>query len=413
VTSTPPDWNSNETKLLYCGSEGIGIGTALRGFLRGAPSELPDWPQLRDRAVLPTFLGRTAVWQLCRIWNLGPGDEILMPAYNCGTEVDPFIVSGCKVVLYRVDERTNIDVEDIIRRKTDRTKVVYVTHYFGWPQNLDELLPWCRRHGLRLVEDCALSLFSNGPKGPLGTLGDAAIFSLGKFLPVPTGGLLTLRPVNGLNLPILQTSPFKKTLTTTLGLIRKDVQRKLEFLGVYSTIRELKRRKALKGSRGPTLNSVSLTARPDIPKDYYLDSELRERRMPYIAIGLVSEVDRGSVTTRRRANYQILQQCLSDIQTIHPLFPALPNGTCPLAFPAFSKQRLRFVHALEKSGICSYAFWEGYHRDLDWAEFPEACFLKDNVFTLPINQSLSNEHMFFIQQILKSTISGQVSLPVK
>ncbi|MGN6387641.1 MAG: DegT/DnrJ/EryC1/StrS family aminotransferase [Verrucomicrobiota bacterium] len=399
MTSTPPDWNSNEAKLLYCGSEGIGIGTALRGFLRGAPSELPDWPQLRDRAVLPTFLGRTAVWQLCRIWNLGPGDEILMPAYNCGTEVDPFIVSGCKVVLYRVDERTNIDVEDIIRRKTDRTKVVYVTHYFGWPQNLDELLPWCRRHGLRLVEDCALSLFSNGPKGPLGTLGDAAIFSLGKFLPVPSGGLLTLRPVNGMNLPTLENWPIKPTLRKTVALLRKDIQRKLESIGLYSVLRKRK----LKKRDDAWISTTHASLRPDMPNDYYLEETLQDKHIPTISLRIASQANVARIVTQRRANYFQLQQNLEAHSILKPLFDEAPEGTCPMVFPALASDRKNIVRFLEDRGVCCYPFWEGYHQGLTWDEFPEAQGLKNHLITLPVNQSLSVDHMDFVSSLVRTS----------
>ena len=168
--------------------------------------------------MLPTFLGRVAIWQLCNIWRLGPGDEILMPAYNCGTEVDPFLVHGCKVVLYRVDEKTRIDVPDIMRRRTRQTKVVYVTHFFGWPQDLEELARWCQAEQLRLVEDCALALFSSGPDGPLGLRGDAAIYSLGKSLPVPAGGVLTLRAGAGEAIPRLGHWPRQETRRRTTAV---------------------------------------------------------------------------------------------------------------------------------------------------------------------------------------------------
>ena len=399
VTTLSIDKKINSFQLLYCGSESLDWGTAVRGILR-AGLGIPDWPQFRDRVVMPTFLGRTAVWQLCRIWKLGPGDEILMPAYNCGTEVDPFLVSGCKVTLYRVDKNSKIDVPDIIRRRSNRTKVVYVTHYFGWPQNLDELLPWCRRHGLRLVEDCALSLFSSGPEGPLGTVGDASIFSLGKFLPVPAGGLLTLRSASGLNIPSLEHWPVKESLLRAVILFRKDLQRKLEVLGLYAPLRRLKMRKATRNvSRDCATPAGTEPVRPDMPKDYYLDPQLKDKEMPPISIGIFNSIG-SSVVNRRRANYLVLQSNVERIKTLEPLFSYLHEGTCPMAFPVLSPKRREFVRMLESHGVCSYPFWEGYHRNLDWTEFPEARMLKDNLLTLPVNQSLSTAHMQFISSLL-------------
>src|SRR5262249_25806204 len=68
--------------------------------------------------------------------------------------------------------------------------VLFVIHYLGWPQPISELASLCRRRGIILVEDCALSLLSEVDGRPLGTFGDYAIFCLYKTLPVPNGALL-------------------------------------------------------------------------------------------------------------------------------------------------------------------------------------------------------------------------------
>src|SRR5205823_1409788 len=54
----------------------------------------------------------------------------------------------------------------------------------------------CRKHGLILFEDCALAFGSSANGQPLGSFGDAAIFCLPKFLPVPNGGVLVLNNPN-------------------------------------------------------------------------------------------------------------------------------------------------------------------------------------------------------------------------
>ena len=94
--------------------------------------------------------------------GLGEGDEVLVPAYNCGTEVDPLIKAKVTPVLYRVDREARIDIEDIRRRTTHRTRAIFVIHYFGWPQPVGELARWCHEKGIRPNEDCAQSLFAKG-----------------------------------------------------------------------------------------------------------------------------------------------------------------------------------------------------------------------------------------------------------
>ena len=380
--------------MLYCGSEGLDVASIVRGLV--SPNrDLPAWDQFAERTLVPTFLGRVAVWQLCEIWRLGAGDEILMPSYNGGTEIYPFLLHGCTVVLYRVDAKARIDVPDIMRRRTPRTKVVYVTHYFGWPQDLHDLQAWCRAEGLHLVEDCALALFSSAESGPLGRVGDAAIFSLGKFLPLPASGVLSLSHSAAGDAHRLRQWPRKESVRRTAQMLRKDLQRFSERCGLYPSLRRLKMRAASRRGK-PTPAEYP----PDLPEDYYFDRRLKDQTMPPWSLSILHRIESTKVCEQRRTNYCALERGLSEIRDVQPLFDSLPGGTCPLAFPAITSNRRPLVQALDARGICCYPFWDGYHRALDWAEFPEARHLKDNLLTLPVNQSLKPAHMEFILQTL-------------
>jgi hypothetical protein len=74
---------------------------------------------------------------------------------------------------------------------TERTRAIVVIHEYGYPHpRLAEMCAVARERGIPLIEDCAHSLDSALPAGPLGSLGDFAVFSLSKVLPVPSGGVL-------------------------------------------------------------------------------------------------------------------------------------------------------------------------------------------------------------------------------
>src|SRR5262249_14393583 len=139
-----------------------------------------------------TQSGRAAILLAAKTWGIGKDDEVLVPAYNCGSDVSPWIASGAHVSMYRVDACARIDLEDLLCRINARTRVVHVTHYFGHPANIGELAGICRERNVKLLEDCALALLSN----LTGLTGDAAIFSLQKSLPACDGGILTLRDTN-------------------------------------------------------------------------------------------------------------------------------------------------------------------------------------------------------------------------
>jgi dTDP-4-amino-4,6-dideoxygalactose transaminase len=118
-------------KKYYCGPQGI----PLRGLL-GKTEDVQAWYQGNNRHLYYTHKGRCGLGLLCKHWKLQAGDEVLVPAYNCGTEIDPFMHYGLNVIFYKVDQHANIDFEDLLQRVTHRTKVIYVTHYFGWPQDI-------------------------------------------------------------------------------------------------------------------------------------------------------------------------------------------------------------------------------------------------------------------------------------
>ena len=125
-----------------------------------------SWPQLPRSLGDWHLRGRSAVALACRLFGIGPGHEVLVPAYNCGTELDALLHSGAQVVGYQVSRKCEIDLEDLIGRRSARTRAVYFIHYFGWEQPMEELRRWCDDQGLLLIEDCALALFSKGSSVP-------------------------------------------------------------------------------------------------------------------------------------------------------------------------------------------------------------------------------------------------------
>lgn len=348
--------------------------------------------------MIATFLGRVAVRRMCRELGLGEGDDVLAPSYNCGSEIDPLLESGASVALYRVGRDARIDVQDIVARVTERTRAVYVTHYFGWAQPLEELSVLCRERGLFLIEDCALALFSHDKQVPLGTMGDAAVFSLRKFLPVPDGGVLCLRDratEDGMHSP-----PVATTLRNMAPLLKNQALRRLDRLGLYSPLRA-----AMLRARHIDRTDRSAETLPDMPAEYYFDTRMQDWAMSSIAKGIVATIDPDTVTDRRRANYLALAEMTKDLACVEPLFYDLPGGVCPMAMPVLTSHRDAVVSFLNAHGIGAFPFWKGYHRGLDWSSFPDARFLKDHLLTLPVHQALTRADMGYIAHVLSEAVA--------
>ncbi len=354
------------------------------------------WPQFMGRQVIWTYRGRVANMLACRYLGLKPGDEVLMPAYNCGTEVDPFLRFGVNVVLYRVDLHANIDINDIRRRVTKRTRMLYITHYLGWPQELAELAVWCREKDIRLVEDCALSLFSRGADGPIGTIGDAAIYSFYKTLPLPHGGALVLKECKSPQ-KILDKRPNLQTLISeSIPLVKHSLYGMADTIGAYSLIRRL-----LSWSHCSEDDNGKLETFPDMPKNYYFSDKIADWGPSRIVRGVLAKTNPEQIIEIRRRNYLYLLEALGNTTQAKPLFNNLPQGVCPLLFPILVSDRGWWFHELGTRGIKAVPWWAGYNKRLSWKEFSEAQYLKDHLLVLPIHQGIDTRHIQYMAKTLQ------------
>lgn len=353
-----------------------------------------NWPQFKERDVVLTYQGRTAVNLVCRLLHLDVNEEILLPSYNCGTEVDAIIETGAKVIMYRVDEQCHIDLDDIIRRTTNRTRIIYVIHYFGWPQDISELARWCLKKGIILFEDCALSLFSFGKDAYTGMQGDVAIFSFSKSLPVPDGGALTIRSGVKCEPKKIYMKPpsIKVSMVNMLRIFKRWFLSKELFipLRMYLTIEgrnKKKRRGGTNNDKGDILG---------MPSNYYFEHGNHEISISMISQRIAESVVPDNIISIRRRNYEMLYEMIYKLKNITPIFPILPGGVCPLSLPVLVSNRRDWINALRQRGIGVGPWWGGYHKRLVWDEYLEARKLKDHVLTLPVHQDLKERHIDYI-----------------
>ena len=129
--------------------------------------------------------------------RLGPGDEVIIPAYTfCATAI-PFGKTGAKIVWADIDRDTwVVDPKDIERKITERTKVIVAVHLLGMPANMPWICEIAEKHNIKVVEDCAQAPGAsiNGKK--VGTFGDYGIFSFHGAKNMTTlgeGGMLTVK----------------------------------------------------------------------------------------------------------------------------------------------------------------------------------------------------------------------------
>jgi dTDP-4-amino-4,6-dideoxygalactose transaminase len=140
------------------------------------------------RAVTTSY-GRMAAFYILKALDLPPGSEVVFPALTFWVVPEMARAAGLVPVFADVDPGTfNLDPVAVERVITPRTRAVVPTHVYGLPCDMDEILAVARRHRLKVVEDCAHALGATYRGRPVGTLGDAALFSFQVLKPLNTCG---------------------------------------------------------------------------------------------------------------------------------------------------------------------------------------------------------------------------------
>lgn len=143
------------------------------------------------RHVVPSGSGTSALHAAFGALDFEPGDEVITtPATDAGTLIGLLARNLVPVFADWGADTFNTDPADIERRITERTRAILVVHLFGVPCDMDPILEIARRHGLRVVEDCAQAHLAEYRGRKVGTLGDLCGFSFGqKTLSTDQGGM--------------------------------------------------------------------------------------------------------------------------------------------------------------------------------------------------------------------------------
>jgi dTDP-4-amino-4,6-dideoxygalactose transaminase len=118
--------------------------------------------------------------------SLPPGSEVIVPANSFIASAEAVTRSGHRVVFCDIDPETyTLSPSDAAARITPATAAILAVHLYGHPCDMDPILEISRRHGLRVIEDCAQAHGAAYKGKSVGTMGDVGVFS---FYPGTTLG---------------------------------------------------------------------------------------------------------------------------------------------------------------------------------------------------------------------------------
>lgn len=132
--------------------------------------------------------GTAALHLIVKALGLGPGDEVLVPSFTFAASVNAILYEGATPVFAEVEPVTfNLDVADLERRITARTRAILAVDAFGHPADWDGLARVARGHGLLLIDDCCEALGAEYRGRRLGGFGSAGAFAFYPNKQITTG----------------------------------------------------------------------------------------------------------------------------------------------------------------------------------------------------------------------------------
>lgn len=340
--------------------------------------------------------GRIAIGLALREIGVGAGDTVLVPAYHSQSMVPPVLWRGATPVFYRVRPDTAPDLDDLASRIDGRTRAIMATHYFGFIQDLAPLRALCDARGIALIEDCAHCFIGERDGRPVGAVGDYAIASSMKFLPVYEGGALVSarKPLDGVALQSAGAGFEAKVLLTSL----ENSFRWRRLGGVQAALwLPLKFKDALWGALKRRKSSAAKALAPSSSdSSYSFDPAWLDKRSSWFARTMLGLVPAARIAALRRRHYEQLDAALGALPGLRALHPALPAGVCPWVYPLLVDDPEPLFARLLAAGVPVVRFGHPLWPGVDDTICPVSADLSRRVLALPCHQELKEDELAWL-----------------
>lgn len=377
-------------------------GLTLGGFMACPNDNVAPFPfHAPHRTAFHT--ARSAIYHLFRKLVESGRTKVLVPDYHMGNEVRAIRAAGAEVELYSIGIDGQPDLDELSRRTSRGADVLFTIHYAGWSQPIERLRTLCDEHGLVLVEDCAVALFTERAGQPVGSFGDYAVYCLYKSLPVIDGGLL-----------VQNRDPFVELDRLPLRAIGRAFE-----MGQAAELWVERLR-----SRAPRLGAALSTGKRRIGA---LLNMLGVERIPVGDVGfnpthagfamstwsnhLLVRLDYAAIPRLRRQNFTMLAERLATYG-IAPWLNLEP-GVCPLFFPLLVKDKAAAARVLRSRGVMATELWNEGDSFSAGHEGPGAWFLRHHVLELPIHQDIREEQVSYMARQVADLNVALQRMPAK
>ena len=183
IYKTKPHFDDEELKLV---KEVLDSGWVTRG------KKVEELEELTKNYVdapyaLATTSATTGLHLALLALGIGKGDEVIVPAFTWVATANVVEMVGAKPIFCDISIDYNIDVREIERLITERTKAIIPVHLFGLSADLDPILKLAKKYKLKVIEDAACALGTRYKGKHVGTFGDMGVFSMHPAKAITTG----------------------------------------------------------------------------------------------------------------------------------------------------------------------------------------------------------------------------------
>ena len=136
----------------------------------------------------------TALHLAMIVSGIGPGDEVICPYLSYVATANSIQSTGAKAVFAEINPASyNLDIADVTKKITDKTKAILLVHQIGMPADIDAFKELAARHQLKLIEDAACAAGSAYKGSKIGSHSDLVCFSFHprKVISTGDGGMIT------------------------------------------------------------------------------------------------------------------------------------------------------------------------------------------------------------------------------
>lgn len=162
-------------------------GEKVRGFCGEFEKKISDYLGVNYAICLGN--GTLALSLCLHALSIGEGDQVIVPSRTFIATASACVAQGAIPVFADVDlESQNLTLKAIEKVVTEKTKAIICVHLAGRSCEMDEIMDYAKKRGIKVIEDCAQSLGGKYRGQMLGTFGDMAAFSFCQDKILTTGG---------------------------------------------------------------------------------------------------------------------------------------------------------------------------------------------------------------------------------